>query len=350
MNRLFLGLRAAVAAGAAAVLVQMTGSLAFGTIAEAGSSQVKATTAVNIRTKPTTSSSRLGVLYRGQKLEAVSSSGGWTKVKYRGKTAYIYSKYLSGSTGGSSTPSSNSSSTGSVYTTANLNLRTGPSMSYSVNRVASKGTKLSLTGKISGSYSQIKYSGKTLWAATRYLSTSSGSASQNLPKITGQAKATTALMIRTSDKSNFKSLGDIPKGTIVDLTGKVSNGVAQIVYQGNVRWVNNKYLTSVSGSTNKPSTGSTPSTTTRYATANLNIWKASTGSSYSGEIPYGSQVAVTGKVSSGRAQIVYNGAIKWVTARYLSSSAPAPKTTTKYATTELNLWYKSTGKSYSGTI
>ena len=101
----------------------------------------------------------------------------------------------------------------------------------------------------------------------------------------------------------------------------MTSGMAQCIWQGNVRWFNNKYLRTVDGSA-APGGGGLPSTTIQYATANLNIWRSATGSAYTGEIPKGSEVAVTGTVRSGRAQIVHNGAIRWVTARYLSSSAP----------------------------
>lgn len=358
-----------------------------------------ATTAVNIRTKPTTSSPRIGVLYKGQKVKATGSSNGWTAVTWKGKKAHIYSQYLTGGSTGSSGSSSavaskgtvtttanlnlregpslkqrvvkvakkgtalkltgsvsgdfsqithdgktlwaatkylklsssqgkgNSSSQppsanqGSVYTTANLNLRKGPSLTQAVVRVAGKGTKLSLTGSIDGAYSQVVHNGQTLWAATQYLSQSS-SPSKSLPAIKSQGKATTALMIRTTSGSDFKSLGDVPKGTILDLTGKVTNGMAQIVWQGNVRWVNNTYVTKVSDKTG-PSKPSLPSTSTRYATANLNIWHQSTGSAHTGEIARGSKVAVTGTVKNGRAEVVHNGTIRWVTAQYLDKNKPS---------------------------
>lgn len=320
MNPILKVLRGTVAAVAVAALVQSVGSMALGPLADASNSQVTATTAVNIRSSASANSTRLAVLYKGQTINAISSSAGWTAVTYRGRTAYIASQYLTGGSGAVTPPST--STKGDVFTTANLNLRTGPSLSSSVSRVASKGAKLSLTGSISGAYSQVVYNSSTLWAATSYLSSSAGAPSQSLPAVTGRVQATAALMIRTTADRNFASLGDVPRGTILDVTGVVTNGVAQIVWKGNVRWVNNSYVKRVSGSVTSPTSPTPPSTTVRYATANLNIWHASTGSAHTGEIPRGSSVAVTGKVSSGRAEVVHNGAVRWLTARYLSSSQP----------------------------
>ncbi|MFV0428828.1 MAG: SH3 domain-containing protein [Arachnia sp.] len=333
------------------------GSIVWGVSADASSGPMVATTAVNVRSTPNTSKPRVGLLRRGQKVTAVSSSNGWTRVSYRGRTAYVASAYLKSPGGSTSTAATaQSATTGTVYATANLNLRTGPSMKNSVKTVAKRGTKLSLTGSISGSYAQVSYGKSKLWAASRYLSSAGGSAPSKLPAVTGQARARVPLMIRTTDTRSFRSLGDMPAGTIVDLTGKVSNGLAQIIWQGNLRWVNNKYLDKVSSTSAAPAAGSTPKTTTRYATANLSIWAKSTGSAKSGEIPRGSAIAVTGKVASGRAEIVYQGAIKWVTSRYTSASKPAASsstpaaTSTMYATATLNLWHAATGSAYTGTV
>ena len=44
-----------------------------------------------------------------------------------------------------------------------------------MSTVASKGTKVKLTGTVKGEFSQVTWNGQTLWAATRYLSQSAGS-------------------------------------------------------------------------------------------------------------------------------------------------------------------------------
>lgn len=324
MNRALKGLRAFAAAGTLAVLVPGAASLAISLSANAAATQLAATTAVNVRSGPSTSAARVGILFKGEKVAATSSSNGWTKVTWEGRTAYIASAYLSTAT--TTTPPATSdpgSAAGdTAYTTANVNLRSGPSLSDPVVTVATKGTKLTLTGTISGAYSQVVHAGRTLWAATSYLSDTEGAPSQSLPAVKGQARATTALMIRTTATASFVSLGDVPRGTILDLTGTVSGGMAQVIWQGHVRWVNNAYLVKVD-SQPKPTPPTLPSTTTQYATAALNIWTASTGDAHTGEIPRGSKVAVTGTVANGRAQIVHTGALRWVTAKYLSANPPA---------------------------
>lgn len=321
MNRIMRTTRGALAALVTAGLVQTVGSLAWVTSADAASSTMRATTTVNVRSGPGTGHSRIGLLYPGDEVVTRGSSNGWTRVTYKGRDGYVASAYLSGSA--DSSGSGSSGRTGEVYTTTALNLRMGASLKSSVKTTAAAGTRLTLTGSVRGQFSQVTWNGQQLWAATRYLSQSAGSNSSELPQTTKRLRATTALMIRTTPGGDYRSLGDVPRGSILDCTDVVTGGMAQCIWQGNVRWFNNKYLRGV-GNTASPAPGNLPSTTTQYATADLNIWNAATGSSYSGEIPKGGEVAVTGTVTSGRAQIVYKGAIRWVTARYLSSATPSP--------------------------
>ncbi|MFT3887659.1 MAG: SH3 domain-containing protein [Arachnia sp.] len=339
MRNAVKGIRGVATAAGLAVLVQGLGTLAVGPFADAGTSNVTATTRVHVRTEPSTSSKSLAILSPGDTLPAKGSTKGWTKVTYKGKTAYVYSEYLKGST--SETPVSDSAAKGAHYTTANLNLRTGPSLSDKVSLVATKGAKLSLTGKVSGNYAQVTYSGKTLWASLSYLSDNAPSKSTDLPKVTGQKRGTTALMIRTTSNSSFTSLGDAPKGTIFDVTGKTSGGMAQVIWMGAARWVNAAYLTSVDSKVEAPTAPSTPKTSVQYATTVLNIWSASTGSSYKDELPRAAKVNVTGTVKNGRAEIVHNGAIKWVTARYLSSSKPSSGSASSGSDDSLNRGWSS---------
>ena len=46
-----------------------------------------------------------------------------------------------------------------------------------------------------------------------------------------------------------------------------------------------------------------------------------------GEVPRGTRLRVTGVVRNGRAQVVLNGATRWVTAMYLSTRRPYPART-----------------------
>lgn len=342
MKKALKAVRGAAAAAGIAVLVQGVGALTLGPLADATDGNVTATTAVHVRTSPTTQSQSLAVIYKGHTLPAHGSKNGWTTVTYNGKTAYVASAYLAGSS--AEVKSSSGGSTGTVYTTANLNMRTGPSTSHRSAFVAQRGTAVVLTGEVSGEFAQVKVNGGTYWASTRYLSTTAAAAYHELPTPVGKMRGTTALMIRTTSTSSFVNLGDAPRGTIFNVTGKLENGMSQVIWQGRLRWVNAKYLVAVDATASAPAPAPTtalPSTTVRYATTLLNNWAASTGTRYSGEFPRGSELNVTGKVENGRAQIVHNGAIRWVTAKYVSATKPTDSTASSGSSTTLNRGYSS---------
>ena len=160
--------------------------------------------------------------------------------------------------------------------------------------------------------------------------------------VVGQARGTTALMIRTSFTSHFGTEGDAPSGTIFDVTGRRANGMAEVIWQGRPRWVNAKYLTPVGSPKSKPSKPRTPAkparpttpakpstpatpkvTGVRYATTALDIRTASGSSSRTvGEVATGTALSITGITANGRSQIVYQGQTRWVTSKWLSANKP----------------------------
>lgn len=321
MKRALRGLRIGAMAASLALGVQMFGSLAIGPGADAHSGAVKATTRVHVRTQPTTQSKSLTILSPGQQVTAAGTTDGWTKVTWNGQTAYVYAKYLTATS--DSTRVDGSALPSNSYTTANLNVRSGPSLRHSVVAVASKGTVMSLTGRISGAYTQVVWKGVERWVATAYLSVNTPDPAKPRPVTSGSMQTTANLNIRTGASTSFRSVGVVPRGTILPITGKTSNGFHEVIWQGNSRWASSRYLRTVGdSSTVTPPSTSLPATTDRWATANLNIWAASSGTRYNGEIPKGSKLAVTGKIENGRAEIVLNGALRWVTARYTTTVDP----------------------------
>ena len=50
---------------------------------------------VNVRKSASENGERLGLVYIGEKLELVmKQADGWTKIKYKGETAYVKSDYV----------------------------------------------------------------------------------------------------------------------------------------------------------------------------------------------------------------------------------------------------------------
>lgn len=56
--------------------------------------KVTASTRLNIRKSPSTSSTVLGTFESGQQIEVISINNGWATVKFKGKTGYVSDKYI----------------------------------------------------------------------------------------------------------------------------------------------------------------------------------------------------------------------------------------------------------------
>ncbi|HNV09791.1 MAG TPA: SH3 domain-containing protein [Propionibacteriaceae bacterium] len=301
------------------------GTAIAGPLAHADFGAVTATAAVNIRSGPATSYPVVGVLAKGATLvQSDVPVNGWVPVTYKGVKAWISGTYVTGEQAMAESTSS-SGATGTAVTTANLNVRSGPGITYAIVSVLPKGVAVTLTGKVSSTWSQITQNGTLRWVSTAYLTTSTSATS--LPPVTGYGRATTDLMIRTTSGSDYTSLGDIPKGTILSLTGTVTNGMAQIIWKDALRWVNNSYVAPVDATSTVPAPPVPATIGTRYATTLLDIRTTSgTDSITVTSVPKGTALKITGVVENGRAQVVYIGAVRWVTALYLSVTAPAGTT------------------------
>jgi uncharacterized protein YgiM (DUF1202 family) len=279
--------------------------------------QMTATVGVNIRSGAATDTEILGGLYRGQTVTAVSSSHGWTKIEFAGSTAYVASRYLSK---GTDLPAPKKIGAGTVkITTTALNLRSGPGLSYRVIKVLKDGERVTMTGKTARGWAQLVSGRSTGWSSMQYLASSKS----GRPAIIGKRIATADLDIRTTSGADAKTVAEVKKGTALSVTSAIQNGRAQIIYHGAVRWVTAKYLTNLSS--NQPSAPKLPKITgTRYATATLNI-RSTYADKYKliAEVPRGTKLSITGVVKNGRMQIVYQKAVRWVTAKYLSKSVPS---------------------------
>ncbi|SDS89151.1 SH3 domain-containing protein [Microlunatus soli] len=347
--------------GAAAIAATAGAAITIGGAQLATANSATATTGVNIRSGPGTSYDIVGGLVRGQRITTVGKADdGWMKVRFNGDTGYVSAQYLG--TDGKSVGSNEVtiSTKGVKIATAALNVRATPTLGAKVVGYISDGQKVSLTGKQSKGFAEVLYGGSRAWVSSQYLISSW----RDLPSSSGTKVATADLLIRTSTDSAFMIITTAPKGTKLKVTGTTRNGYAQIVYGDAIRWVTAKYLSNsaVSGpsssapeqssadsskkstssnkksSSNKTSSGnktsssksstatrpSTPSVVgTRYATTELLV-RSTAGSDYRtvATVDRGDTVKITGRTSNGRAQIVYDGSVRWVTAQYLSSSKP----------------------------
>lgn len=291
---------------------------------------ISANGGLNVRSAPSLTASVLGVLPTGANIDSTGrAENGFMPIRYGNRTGWVSQTYLKSQGIGTTPAAGVPAARGTAYTTASVNIRTGAGLSYRVVTVLAKGTQVQTTGVNANGYSQVVHDGTARWISTQYLSATAAApaapAGPGLPAIVGTATATAELMIRTTPDDRFVKVRDVPAGTVLSLTGVTQNGRTQVVYDGQVRWVNSLYL-SGSNTVSKPPTPGLPSVVgTKYATTAL-ILRSSSADQFTsyGDAPAGAQLQVTGVTENGRAQIVYNGAVRWVTAKYLSDQAPAP--------------------------
>ncbi len=112
---------------------------------------------LNFREGPSTSYKVIDTLKRGDIVQILEQSSSWYKVKYGGRTGYMYAKYLSIS----------SAEYGTV-TAGILNVRKGPSTSYAVLGKVTRGDTVMITGK-SGNWYKIAYKAGTAYVYASYI-------------------------------------------------------------------------------------------------------------------------------------------------------------------------------------
>ncbi len=148
--------------------------------------------AVYMRSEPQNGAAIVCTIPENTTIQKVSQNGNWYQVSYNGKTGYIYKKFLkqTGETvapaqqpqGTTSAPAQKEDkpqeTTGAVYTTAGVNMRTQPKNGSAVICVVPQGTQVQKTGT-SGNWVQISYNNQTGYVYNKYLSDKSTGAAQN---------------------------------------------------------------------------------------------------------------------------------------------------------------------------
>ena len=123
---------------------------------------------LHLRAGASTSHKSLTVLKKNTKVTATGkTSGKWYQVKSGSKTGWVSSTYLKKVGATAKTPNVNKTVT--KKTSANLNMRSGAGTGHKIVLTIPKNKSVSLTGKNSGNWAQVKYGSKTGWVSKTYL-------------------------------------------------------------------------------------------------------------------------------------------------------------------------------------
>ena len=268
------------------------------------------TDGLNFRNGAGTSYSIIKVLNKGEKVEVISESNGWSKVKHDSRLGYVASQYIDKAT---------TNYTIKEVNTDGLNVRTGPSTSYATIGKLNKGTRVEVISESAG-WSKINYNNKTAYVSSGYLKAVSTSTPDTKPEDTTQQYKeikvvnTDGLNVRKGPSTSYESIGKIDKGTSVEVISE-SDEWSKINYKNTTAYVATKYL-------DKKSTN-TEDTTQQYKeikvvnTDGLNVRKGpSTSYESIGKIDKGTSVEVISE-SDGWSKINYKNTTAYVATRYL---------------------------------
>ncbi|MDU6113051.1 MAG: SH3 domain-containing protein [Paeniclostridium sordellii] len=314
--------------------------------------KVVAATSLNVRSGPSTGHGIIGSLKNNEKVEVISESNGWSKIKYNGKEGYVSSTYLKDSNeGGTSKPDEkpNVGAKIKVVAATSLNVRSGPSTGHGIIGSLKNNEKVEVISESNG-WSKIKYNGKEGYVSSTYLKDSNeGGTSKpdEKPNVGTKIKvvAATSLNVRSGPSTGYGIIGSLKNNEKVEVTSE-SNGWSKIKYNGKEGYVSSTYLKdSNEGGTSKPDEKPNVETKIKVVTAtSLNVRSGpSTGHGIIGSLKNNEKVEVISE-SNGWSKIKYNGKEGYVSSTYLKDSneggavTPPEQTKTKVVTaTSLNV-------------
>ena len=205
------------------------------------------TDGLNFRNGAGTSYSIIKVLNKGEKVEVISESNGWSKVKHDSRLGYVASQYIDKAT---------TNYTIKEVNTDGLNVRTGPSTSYATIGKLNKGTRVEVISESAG-WSKINYNNKTAYVSSGYLKAVSTSTPDTKPEDTTQQYKeikvvnTDGLNVRKGPSTSYESIGKIDPGTSVEVISE-SDGWSKINYKNTTAYVATRYLDKISSNEQVP--------------------------------------------------------------------------------------------------
>ena len=136
--------------------------LFVGTVNAQSAQGIVTATSLNVRSGPDTSYTTKFIINKGDTVIVEDSVNGWYKITTKdGKNGWASSKYIQ--------ISQDASTTTKIVSVSALNMRSGPSTSYSVIQTLSQNTQVEVISVENG-WAKIKYNSKIGYVSNQYLS------------------------------------------------------------------------------------------------------------------------------------------------------------------------------------
>lgn len=123
---------------------------------------------LNIRSGPNTTYSSIGKLYKNNKVEVISESNGWSKIKFGSKIGYVSSEYLKELNNENQNLPQSTKKTIQEVTSSILNVRNGAGGKYTKIDTLHKGDLVTVYS-VDNNWAKIEYNGKNGYVSAIYL-------------------------------------------------------------------------------------------------------------------------------------------------------------------------------------
>jgi len=242
-------------------------SIASSQIAVADSGVVSASS-LNVRQKPSLSSSITGSLSKNSNIDTLGKEGDFYKISYKGKTGYVHKTYINIAKNTSTSKSAVTVKSTSIakygqITASNLNVRSGAGVTYPVKGNIKLGSKVTVYEKLNDFY-KIIYGGKTSYISAQYVKVTeekvSNSNSTSPVAPTPTIKSTGVGTITASDFLSVRKTASLGNDSVavgrmypkqkVDIYGE-QNGFYKVKYDGQWGYIYKIYVSVVNDPLNK---------------------------------------------------------------------------------------------------
>lgn len=230
---------------------------------------------LNLRTGPSTGNSVITVMPYGASMSLTGEgSGDWVRVVYNGTSGWAHAAYLGNAGSGTPTtptqpsnPGVGDTVVGSMVTTDNLNMRSGPSTSNGIITTVPTGVTVELMGNAQGAWYPIRYAGNKGWSHGDWLRSGGSTTPAPAPAptdpggvaigdtIVGEMTVTVGLNLRSGPGTGHSVLTVMPAGVGVSLMGEPVNGFYPLTFYGTKGWASGDYLRSGAPSPSQPNPG-----------------------------------------------------------------------------------------------
>ncbi len=266
-----------------------------GTINAQSNQGIVTAASLNVRSGPATSYTTKFIVNKGDNVTVEDSADGWYKITTKdGKNGWASSKYIQ---------TSQNTTTTKVVSVSSLNMRSGPSTSYSIIEVLTKDTQVEVISVEDG-WAKIKYNSKTGYVSNQYLS------DKKVEEVT-QIKYVnaTTLNVRSGPSTTYSIIDTLKQNAKVEVIS-IENNWAKIKHNNEIGYVSAEYLSDKKVE---------EVTQTKYVNATTLNVRSGPSTTYSiiDTLKQNDEVKVI-SIEDGWAKIKHNNEIGYVSAEYLS--------------------------------